>query len=321
MRQGGCQSAVAMKNRLYLLCGMMLVAAVGGLLWWTVRAMPRQGPEPVYDGILLSDYIAGRQLGRAIPPPMSLLRDTNAVPFIIRALKTDSWFGAAWYRKWLWPRLTPSIRRHLPPPYADAHANPIIQSWAAEMLASMGSIAKPAIPALIRVLKKNESAYVRAAAAQALGDLGNGDKSAIAALTEALSNDEMSVRGSASGALEKVDPEAPARMVPSLLQKATNVDSSVRCSAIIALGFIRAEPDRIVPVVINALHDPGTHYFAVRALGLLGPNAKPAVPALMELLNTSSNGTSVAYVADALWQIDPEAAVKAGVKRSAYPNF
>ena len=309
-----------MKNRLYLVCGVLLVAALGGLVWWTVRAMPRQGPEPVYDGILLSDYLAGPQLGRAIPPPTSLLSDTNAVPFIIRALKTDSWFGAAYYRKWLWPRLPPSIRRHLPPPRADA--NPISQSFAASLLARMGSIAKPAIPALIRVLMKNESFHVREAAAEALGDLGSGDKSAIAALTEALSNDKMLwVRGSASGALEKVDPGPPARVVPSLLQKATNADSRVRASAITALGYIRAEPDRIVPVVINALHDPDprTRYFAVRALGELGPNAKPALPALMELLNTSSNGTSMAYVADALWQIDPEATVKAGVKKTPRP--
>jgi HEAT repeat protein len=125
------------------------------------------------------------------------------------------------------------------------------------------------------------------------------------------------VRRSAIIALEKIDPGAPARMVPSLLQKATNVDSSVRCSAIIALGYISAEPDRIVPVVINALHDPDprTRYFAIGALGELGPNAKAALPTLTELLNTSSNETLRAQVASALKAINPEAAVNAEVKK------
>jgi HEAT repeat protein len=297
--------------------GVLLLAVLGWGGWLVVRALPRPTPEPVYDGNPLSDIFVLALRPGTVPPTLeTLLRDTNSVPFLIRTLKRDSWFGAAYYRKWLWPKLPPSIQKRLTPP---PEYRPNRRGAAAELLARMGSIAKPAVPVLILALSEDDE-YVSERAALALGDLGKGDNSAVVALTKALSDSRfLRVRRSAIIALEKIDPGAPARAVPSLLQKATNVDSSLHCSAIIALGYIgynSAEPDRIVPVVINALHDadPRTRYFAIGALGELGPNAKAALPALTELLNTSSNEWLRAQVGSALFNIDPEAAAKAGVK-------
>jgi hypothetical protein len=44
---------VTMKNRLYLVIGGLLVAAVGGLMWWAVWPVFRPRPaEPVYEGLV-----------------------------------------------------------------------------------------------------------------------------------------------------------------------------------------------------------------------------------------------------------------------------
>jgi HEAT repeat protein len=93
----------------------------------------------------------------------------------------------------------------------------------------------------------------------------------------------------------------------------------VRCHEIIALGEIGTEPDRVVPVLLNALLDPQpvVRTCAVEALGLFGPNAKLAVPALVEFLNMRDSSTSDRWFAtNVLKAIDPEAAAKAGVNRT-----
>ncbi len=155
-----------MKNRLYLAGGVLLVAAVGGLLWWP----PRQPPDPVYNGKPLSYWLTNILSGfspslaldpwmghappkwewEAVPPP-------SAVPFLIKALERDSWFGASIYRKQVWPKLPPSIKRHLPPPVD----NPTIRRQAAYLLGQMGPMAKPATPALIRASKQDDDPVVR----------------------------------------------------------------------------------------------------------------------------------------------------------------
>jgi hypothetical protein len=56
------------------------------------------------------------------------------------------------------------------------------------------------------------------------------------------------------------------------------------------------------------------HPDAVRALLEFGPNAKLAVPALVEFLNADDHSTDRLLVTNALKAIDPEAATRAGVK-------
>jgi HEAT repeat protein len=90
----------------------------------------------------------------------------------------------------------------------------------------------------------------------------------------------------------------------------------VRSTAIFALGKIGTEPDRVVPVLMNALHDPrpDVRINAVRALVQFGPKAKLAVPALVEILSNAQDGMQRSHAEYVLKAIDPEAAAKAGVK-------
>jgi HEAT repeat protein len=203
-----------MKNWLYVVGGVLVFAALG---WATWEAM-RQPREPVYEGHPISYWIAPPIAGAAYTPPppeaawvRQVIGDANAVPFLIKALKRDSWVGATYYRKWLWPKLPPSIQSHLPPPSGGRDAARMHVVNAAILLLQMGPIAKPAIPALVLTLKEDENANVRTWAAAALSNLGKGDKTATAALTEALKDKASPVRAWATNALRKIDPEAAAK--------------------------------------------------------------------------------------------------------------
>ncbi len=210
------------------MCAALLVAAVAGLLWWP----PREPREPVYDGkpltywldgttsptnipLLVPSSMASRQWYPSYPTPMhagpgarwidQVRRDgSNAVPFLIRALRQDTSLGAATYREWLWPRLPLLLRQHLPSPSRSMNR----PRTAAFLLSGMGKDAKPAVPALIRELKKNSDDSVRIEAVWALWQLGEVDTNVTAALCWALQDKNRVVREYVTNALLYLDIEA-----------------------------------------------------------------------------------------------------------------
>jgi HEAT repeat protein len=91
----------------------------------------------------------------------------------------------------------------------------------------------------------------------------------------------------------------------------------MRLTAIDVLGQLVDEPDQVVPVLTDALHDP-TNLVQIRAalgLGNFGPAAKTAVPALVKSLKGAGPNVGE-WAAKALKAIDPEAAAKAGIPNS-----
>ena len=216
-----------MKSRTYscrhlfaFLFGVLALAAVG-LLWWSPWAA-RQAPEPVYNGEPLSYWLANVTIGtrqgatsvtvwRGTKGEPDIIRqamsDSNAVPFAIKALKRDTWFAAAYYRQWLWPKLPRSIRKHLPPASAGHLA---VRSNAALFL-GMGQDDERIVLALVRALKEDDNPTVRWNAAWALGNLGNRNRTAAAALSEALKDKDPGLRNEATNVLLHLDPEAAAK--------------------------------------------------------------------------------------------------------------
>jgi hypothetical protein len=200
-----------MKNRLYLILGLLVVAALGWATWQALRPLPR---EPLYEGVVVRLPTEGgrpplggvwresvceshplsfwltNSIMMGSPVPEKLYGDPNAVPFLVRALKRDSWFGAAFYRKSLWPKLPAPIQRHLPPPLAEnfpAREGAVIQLGDRHE--------KQAIPLFIHVLEKDDNPCIRSDGAHYLGGLVGGDnKAAVAALTAALRDSDAGVR-------------------------------------------------------------------------------------------------------------------------------
>jgi HEAT repeats len=115
-------------------------------------------------------------------------------------------------------------------------------------------------------------------------------------------------------ALGEIGPEAKSA-IPTILGVLKTTNGPVRWYAVLALGRIHGEPELVVPELLKPLHDPDArlHRYAAEALGEFGTNAQSAIPDLTLMLNDPNNLTRYAAT-NALKQIDPEAAARAGVK-------
>ena len=271
-----------MKNRVYPLLGVLLVAAVGGLLWWS----PREPREPVYEGKPIGYWLARhdatisstRQLSIALGQddyrfPKGMATDSNAIPFLIEALKRkDTALREAYLKAYMrmWPRIPLSIRGRLSEPVLAS----VVRGNAVGFLSRMGPMAKPAVPGLIRALKEN--ADDRGGVAWALGNIAIGDRRAMAALTEVAKGKDVNVRQTATAALWKISPEAAAKVLRE--------DESAQARA-----------------------------WAARILVYAGKGDETAIGALSAALNDRDDNVR-REATNSFKQIDAEAAAIAGIK-------
>ncbi len=212
----------------WLVVGVLVVAVVGGLWVWSPWELPRPA-EPAYDGRPLSYWLTNAAFDR----PVSL--DSNAIPFLIKALNGDSWFGAACYRRWVWPKLPTSVQQRLPRPAANSTS----QVMAENLLSDLGPMAKPAIPALIRALKDDDG-VVSFYAADLLAEIGGGNEAVVAALAEELKDKDAEVRRNAALFLARVG--GGSKVAAAALTKALkDNDGNVRQAA--AIGLFKIDPE------------------------------------------------------------------------------
>ena len=336
-----------MKKRLYFLGGVLLFAAAVGLLWWS----PWVAREPVYEGKPLTYWLS---IDRRTPE--SLLGDSNAVPFLLEALKKDDWFGAALYRKHVWPNLPASIQTHLPAP-VDNEGRVF---KAGELLERLAPMARPFIPAMIRALKHGEPS-VKYGAFHVLNQIDKGDELVVAALTAWLTNKDSAVREAGTNLLLVFDPGAALQAgvpISFLVQKVAgeflieggvraavadamaNRDTRVMTAWTVALRdpniYIRGtaasvlediDPETAVKEGVKMLKDrePYVRRDAVTLLGAAGRRGggemareTGAIAALVEALHDTD--PDVRYRAtNFLFHLDPEAAAKAGVRGGPSP--
>jgi hypothetical protein len=132
----------------------------------------------------------------------------------------------------------------------------IAAAWALGQIAGEVSLQDDWIPALTAALKDREP-WVRETAAWSLGELW-GEEGVIPALTQAIGDPNLSVR------------ETAIRAIPPSRLHNTRIDSSVADALTLALS--------------HALEDEtlaDCHYFILRDLEMLGPQAMEAVPVLI----------------------------------------
>jgi hypothetical protein len=258
-----------MRNRLYLVLGVLLVASLGGLVCWA----PWELREPVYQGKPLSSWLKASELAPfqrdALENANEAVRQagTNALPTLLWMLRARD--SALKVRLMDLARMV-SIECT---PAEDFNRATVDGFFV------LGAKAQSAVPALIEIVNQNISAESRVCAIRALRVMGPPAKEAVPSLLRWATNGDSQVRSSAISALGGIHTE---EAVHSLFRWVTNADADVRLVAIDTLVGIPAELDRVVPLLTNALHDPSS---AVRQCA-----------------------TNV------LKNIDPEAAVKAGVK-------
>jgi HEAT repeat protein len=126
---------------------------------------------------------------------------------------------------------------------------------AARALADGGAESKEAVPALIQALKDRDT-FVRRFSAQALGEIGPDAQSAVPALAAALDDPKKEVQSAAAAALSKLGPSGV---------------------------------ETLVGIVKNGKKDPLIRRQAITALSNLGTAARPAVPALTELVKEKTS--------------------------------
>jgi HEAT repeat protein len=162
-------------------------------------------------------------------------------------------------------------------------------------LGVLGSDAEGAVPALAAIMVGDADATLRVEASLALSKMGRVARGAVPSLSLALADAHPLVRMNAARTLLNLGKESrPA--VPALIvaMKAEENEGWVRPFEIsiqevitVALGRASAGTDEAVPALVEVLDGaphPGMRRAAARALGEVGPNARPTAPRLRTLL-------------------------------------
>jgi HEAT repeat protein len=281
-----------------ILLAVLFVALLGGLVWMLSRPT-----EPAYQGKPLSAW-----LDEFIGGP----GDTNQAAFVaFRELGTDAI-----------PALL-KISQSGDPPFQRLILGlnrmqslvrfPVRDPWPRRCAASfalyaMGANAKPALPALTKLLFHTNTALLVAISLAGMGSDG------LPPLIAALTNQGAFIRISAASGLawERSDLNL---VVPALIARLSDQDRSVHLTAVESLGKLHAQPGLAVPALMKDFpgNDPLLRGRTLIAIGQFETNASAAVPMLLEALSDSARNVRN----DAAWalkHIDPAAAAKAGVK-------
>ena len=230
-----------MRKRRVIILAMSLLAVLGGVIWWaTCRPAV---PDPVYAGHPLSYWLDRSSPSNPLASEAGIQSlnntlDSNAVPYLIHALKTQESLRSRLYRR-VYLRLPAGWKRNLRAPTLNAF---VLGGWGGQLqikngttpifvpgpisagdlrlescvlLSWLGPDARPAIPQLILVLREDDFSMVRWCAALALGKIANpDDKNALDALNAAILNDKDQVTKNWSGrALSDIATRAAAKAV------------------------------------------------------------------------------------------------------------
>ncbi|SPE53133.1 putative HEAT domain containing protein [Verrucomicrobia bacterium] len=160
---------------------------------------------------------------------------------------------------------------------------------AAQGLAALGPIAKPAVPELKRLLLTN---YFHSSIKEAAYVLATVGPEGIEILTNAPQANEWSGM-CAIWALGQ-HPETGTNAIPFLISATSSSSEGTACGAIQVLGLFHTEGDQVIPALTAALASakPSVRSDAARALGAFGPQASAAVPRLRELANDPAAGST-----------------------------
>jgi hypothetical protein len=183
--------------------------------------------------------------------------------------------------------------------------------WALGVLLFVAMAAQAAdIDALVKQLKDKDS-DARRKAVKELGEAGKDAQSAAPALVEALKDKDLFVRRFAAQALGDVeaDPKVAAKPLAEVL-KNPKEKKEVQEAAAGSLGRMGAAG---VAPLTAAIKDDATdndvRRRAVEALGKIGPDAKPAIPALLVVLRMAPGAKKKGADKDADFRIEAATAL------------
>lgn len=284
-----------MKHRRKTLIALLSAVIAVGLVWYTL--IPQ---EPEYQGRRLREWLedidSGQPAKRNAARTAFLQMGAKAVPFLTELLGSRSSF----------PFKLPRLRWVKGGNTYNVNLTParIQTQRAITACRILEQVAKPAIPALAKVLENGDYTHDAVAALRVMGP------DALHALTNAFASPAAEARKEAVTIFQRMPYDAqPA--IAALIGCLKDTDANVRIQATQSLASIGKQPDVVVPALIQTLADPipNVRFFAINALRRFGEDAKPAVPLLLTALNDTNAQVSSA-AAHALKQIAPQAAAE-----------
>ncbi len=266
-----------MRKRVQVALAVLVVALISVTGWQVLRKR-----EPVYQGKglreWLIEYSRGSNTGteKQVQARNAVRRiGTNAIPTLLTMLRERDSTLASRLKD-LWDRRILRLR------YLSGNEAEIAHNQAVTGFQILGADAQQTVSALIDLCGQNISPTSQRATMRALFAVGPGARKAI----------------------------------PSFLLGAASSDPQMRQFAVVSLSRFHTDQRLVVPALTRCLGDTNIFVRADAALGLggFGMDAQQAVPALVQALN-DQNGQVRRAATEALKQIDPEAAARAGVKR------
>jgi HEAT repeat protein len=226
----------------------------------------------------------------------------NAIPALVKSLQESDY------------NIGPPAQSAVPG-LAEALIDPDkdVRSEVLKALSAIGLESKKAVPAIADALRDRE-AEVRMIAAELLGKLGPEARQAASALRVTIEDTDAHVCVQAAISFWQVT-QTKEVSLPVLQSGLKNNKASVRVEAAVGLWEI-AQDKNALHTLIDCLQEEEEYavdYAASQALIKIGPGAKEIVPDLVRIIQ---DPTTRYYdvASEALKQIDPEAAKKAGVR-------
>lgn len=212
-----------------------------------------------------------------------------------------TWLGC---NAFFWAVMSMAADSANPSPLELLHSpDEAVRLQAIDTLGTSGAKNQETLSALIARLQ-DRSPKVRVRAADALGRIGPAAETAGPALGDLLDDPNVHVRRAAIRSLRSTRPPAQV-IVPLLAKAADDADPAVRVSA---LDGLADSGKAAVPYLIAAIGNQRTAYWACLALGEIGPDAAPAVPAVMQVLAKDPRAEVRREAAMTLGAIGPAAA-------------
>jgi HEAT repeat protein len=210
---------------------------------------------------------------------------TNALPFLVAAVRAKPALHQRLYLQ-AWRsglhRAPTALRRHWYPPRLLMFANETLRQVAFTHLVALGPDAAPALPALIDVLR-NSDELVASRVVEVLGNLGPAAKQGVPAMIDTHARFSSDFTLNTVRSLAKIDPKRPE--VADVLIRSLQYDTRVVLAAAQVLQANRLETNRVVFALTGLLTvEPVSASQAATLLAEYGPEAAPAVPALIRML-------------------------------------
>lgn len=274
----GNKTAGRLRRTLLILAG----AVVLGLVIVVILATGGP-PEPSVKGVTLTEWL--RKTSRLEVGEGVAEAGPAAIPFLIQHVEAEETRLDSAYRR-TWPRLPVFLRKKLPSPRNHER----VRENAFQALREFGEEARPALPAILEYLSDTNAPFGKSVAMEAALSIDRNDPEVSAAFRRFMADPRL--RDSAAAAIYYTT-YYPDGIVSSLLPLDLGDSSKPPFNELLALSVMGEDATPAAAILVGGLNDPDIRRSNVSgnlltAIAGMGPTAAPAIPALLEMLESAS---------------------------------